>query len=259
VNTENVDLLIAFILSVAAQQDPGDRELGNIHILKYAYLADLAFAQQNNGQTFTGSGWNFYNFGPWSPEIFNRIEPAAQRIGAEIKTIQSKKFDDYTRYYLEDDQLRDALDRRLPIEITSMVGWAVRKFTDDTESLLHYVYLTEPILNAAPGENLVFLPAVKKAMPAPSHKIKLTPKQEKKYKVALSRAKEKFWAITQKKLEEEKRCKQNIPTPPYDDVYMEALSVFDALDGPPISVIEGELIFSDDVWYSDWRKGPERS
>lgn len=257
-NIKNTDTLIAYILSVAAQQDLGDRELGPIHIIKYVYLADLEYAQQNNGQTFTDIKWQFYDFGPWSTELYKRIEPVAQSIGADIKTITSKKYGDYTRYYLQDDQLRDSLDQQMPLEITSAVGWAVRKFTNDTESLLNHVYLTEPMLNAAPGEFMSFPETSTHILEKQQSKKNMTRRQEKKWEQAVKMAKEKFRILTKKKLDEEMKCKQFMPNPPCDDDYIKALAVFDEMDGPSIQESEGELLFSEDVWRSDWRKGPER-
>lgn len=50
-----VDLLLQYTLVRAAQEDDWrDRELGPIHLLKYVYLADCAYAERHEGQTFTG-------------------------------------------------------------------------------------------------------------------------------------------------------------------------------------------------------------
>lgn len=40
-----VDLLLKYILTAAGQEDSGHREVGPIHLVKYVYLADLAFAE----------------------------------------------------------------------------------------------------------------------------------------------------------------------------------------------------------------------
>jgi len=39
---KRVDLLLKYILAAAGQEDPGNREVGPIHLVKYVYLADLA-------------------------------------------------------------------------------------------------------------------------------------------------------------------------------------------------------------------------
>jgi hypothetical protein len=41
-----VDLLLKYILAAAGQEDPGNREVGPIHLIKNVYLADLIFAEK---------------------------------------------------------------------------------------------------------------------------------------------------------------------------------------------------------------------
>lgn len=82
-DTGRVDRMIQYALSVAAGEDFCNRELGPIHLIKYVYLADLAHAERNKGQTFTGTPWRFHHFGPWDMEVYKRIEPACSVIGAE--------------------------------------------------------------------------------------------------------------------------------------------------------------------------------
>lgn len=255
---ERVDKLIAYILSVAAQRDPEDRDLGPIHIIKYVYIGDLEYSKCNNGETYTGVAWQFYKFGPWSTELYNDIEPAILAYGGDIITIPSRKYDDVKHYRLEDDNLYRQLDNELPIDITSPIQGAVRQFKNDTESLLHYVYLTEPMLSARPGEFLVFLPENRLPKEEQVLKQEMTPKQEKKWKKVLSDARDKFRHLTEKKLSEDQICQQNIPSPQIDNYYLEALELFDKMYGPTISESEGTIVFSNDVWESDWRKGPER-
>jgi hypothetical protein len=81
--TVDLDRLFQYILATAAEsEDFKTRELGPIHLLKYAYLADLAFAERNEGRTYTGTDWGFHHFGPWSSAAFQRIEPSLAVIGA---------------------------------------------------------------------------------------------------------------------------------------------------------------------------------
>ena len=96
-NYNRLDILLQYIIAVAGQNDPYDRELGMIHLIKYAYLADLTYASQHNGETFTGLPWKFHHFGPWSVECFHRIEPALTSIGATLRTIESEKYNDFLR------------------------------------------------------------------------------------------------------------------------------------------------------------------
>jgi hypothetical protein len=53
-NINKVDLLLKYILAVAGQEDYGNREVGPIHLIKYVYLADLAFAEKHGGETDHG-------------------------------------------------------------------------------------------------------------------------------------------------------------------------------------------------------------
>ena len=51
---KKVDKIIQYALAVAANEDFCNRDLGPIHLVKYVYLADLAYAERNKGETFTG-------------------------------------------------------------------------------------------------------------------------------------------------------------------------------------------------------------
>ncbi len=84
---DKVDMLIQYALLIAGQEDAfWDRQLGPIHLIKYVYMGDLAYAERNDGETYTGIDWRFYNFGPWSQTVNERIEPALTAIGATKKT-----------------------------------------------------------------------------------------------------------------------------------------------------------------------------
>jgi hypothetical protein len=50
-----VDLLLKYILAAAGQEGYGNREVGPIHLIKYVYLVDLAFAERHRGETFAGA------------------------------------------------------------------------------------------------------------------------------------------------------------------------------------------------------------
>ena len=77
--------LLQYSLVVAGQGTGWDRELGMIHLIKYVYLADIAYAEKHKGQTYTDILWRLYRFGPWAEEVYQRIEPALTAIGAEKK------------------------------------------------------------------------------------------------------------------------------------------------------------------------------
>jgi hypothetical protein len=67
---QKIDLVLMYILAAAEQEDFGNQEVGPIHLIKYLYLADLAFAEANNGETFARVEWKFYNYGPWSSTVY---------------------------------------------------------------------------------------------------------------------------------------------------------------------------------------------
>src|ERR1700743_508919 len=86
---------VQYASAVAAEaDDPRDRELGPIHLLKYLYLADLSFARGNHGATFSGTRWQFYKFGPWSAPMLDRIHAAVNAAGAQERRFSSKYRED---------------------------------------------------------------------------------------------------------------------------------------------------------------------
>jgi hypothetical protein len=88
---KRVDLLLKYILAAAGQEDPGNREVGPIHLIKYVYLADLIFAEKHGGDTYTGASWRFHNFGPWAPEVCSRIDPVINEVEGQVIQIPSSK------------------------------------------------------------------------------------------------------------------------------------------------------------------------
>ena len=94
---------------------------------------------------------------PWSVECYHRIEPALEAIGAQKQTYSHPKYeDDFVRWSCSDDTQYDRLYDLLPLEIAGHLVRYIRKFGDDTEGLLDYVYKTPPMIEASPGELLVF-------------------------------------------------------------------------------------------------------
>lgn len=96
---DRLDEIIQYTLIVAGQQDEyADRELGPIHLIKYTYLADIAHARHTKGESYTGVPWRFHKFGPWSYEVFDRIDSALSAVNAQRRNISHPKYeDDFTR------------------------------------------------------------------------------------------------------------------------------------------------------------------
>lgn len=256
---EKVDLLIKFALATAGREDPGQQELGPIHLVKYVYLADLAYAEKHTGEIFTGIPWRFHHFGPWAVDVYNRIGPVARDVGAAERIFPSKYGDeDVVRWKVEDDELYDELDARLPSEVGRAIRTAVHKFGGDTNSLLHHVYKTAPMLQAAPGESLDFRlagtafaesrPVIPDAL-----RVALSTKEKKRRKEALVSLRAKI----QERLRAP-RSREMVapPAPRYDEVFLKGQCWLDALAGEPVERCEGELDFSEAIWKSPFRSDP---
>ena len=255
------DLILKFVLAAAGQEDPGNQQLGPIHLIKYTYLADLAYAKKNNGKTFTGTEWKFHRYGPWAPEVFKRIEPVVIEMGARETRYSNTRFsDDFVRYSFSDKNLYKQLEQELPFEVTSIVRRAIHQFGSDTQSLLNYVYNTEPMLKAAPGETLLFEAESWKSEPKKDieKNESLTARERKKRKEKIRAFKEKM----KKRFSEETGTKKLISpfTPPrYDEIYYEGKEWLDHLAGEPIEEQSGVMIISDDYWKSLSRYDPDVS
>jgi hypothetical protein len=145
---ERIDQIIIFsLLEANREDDPWDRELGPIHLVKYVYLADLAYSEYHNGKTYTEVPWRFYHYGAWAEEVYLMIDPVIESIGADIKKISSPKLeDDFFRYSCSDDYRYDEIFNSLPFEITGVLKNAIHQYGKDTAELLHYVYRTRPMI-----------------------------------------------------------------------------------------------------------------
>lgn len=255
-----IDLLLQYILVRAAQEDEWrDRELGPIHLLKYAYLADSAYAERHEGNTFTGAAWRFYHFGPWSEPVHDRIEPALRQIESERKAISGTRHDDdIIRFSILHgaDRLRDQLEVELPAGITHTVGHAVHEFGSNTAALLRHVYLTTPMVRAAPGEVLTFLPRSSSSNGTPQNESpRLTARQRQEKKEVLSRLRETVRGRLVQQVSTQQVAVS--PAPRYDELFLAGSQWLDALAGEPVENVEGTLTVAPDVWKSPTRSDPD--
>lgn len=256
---EKIDSILQYALLVAAQNDdPYDRQLGAIHLVKYVYLADMEYAKFHEGQTYTGINWKFHHFGPWSPEVFNQIEPAMVSVGAKRKTFASRFSDeDCVRWQTDYDEAADKkLKKELSMDIWGSVSKYVGNYRDDTTSLLHFVYATRPMLHAAPGELLDF-----SVMPKPQREkgedyipymARLSNKKRKKLKQGMDEMRERF----------RQRMAEKKPEPypvgnagRIDAVFEDGVQWLDSLAGEPFPDDGATVHFSDEVWKSKARRG----
>lgn len=264
-NSHRVDLILQYALVVAGENEEFfDRQLGPIHLIKYVYLADLAYSQGHEGETFTGAKWRFHKFGPWEPEVNERIDPALSKIGAHTIKISGPKYeDDSVRWLPPEDELEKELSDQLPFGICMAVKNAVRSFGSDTATLLNHVYLTEPILCAAPGEDLDFKckiqPSahVKETHPiAPARAMTKKEKDERKEKMSNLRS------LVRERLDNRKKEPELVtpdPPPRYDEVFQQGMKCLEAEAGPPIEPKEEKAGLSNDIWKSSARYDPELS
>jgi len=253
----HADLLLQYVLLVAGAKDKQiDRQLGQIHLIKYVYLADLAYARRNQGKTFTSAHWQFDKFGPWSHEVRERIEPAFLVIGADKKISPSKYEDDGIRWSARNERLLQEREWKLPADITLYLKRYVDRFGQDAPSLLDHVYSTKPMLSAAPNEYLDFSLAVEDASSAEpeSRPLRMNNLSEKKKK----KLKERMHALQEKQKSRKPKAPRLIPlvkNPRYDAVYEAGIAWLDDLAGQPLTPGEKAAEFSDEVWQSSTRRG----
>ncbi len=256
---DRIDVLLKLALSAAGQNDFGERELGPIHLLKYVYLGDLAYAETHEGQTFTGAPWRFHHYGPWSLEVFQRIEPVVLATHAEERHFQSRFADDFTRWTLADDDLYRSLQRELPSEISMAVRRAVREFAADTQGLLAYVYRTRPMVRAAPSELLDFS-VVARFAASPSVESAPGATASRKAQRRRAEALEKLRQRVRARLSEGRDARRHArPTtePRYDEVFSEGQRQLDAMAGTDLPEGELKVEFGDDIWKSRGREETE--
>ncbi|HHF7344411.1 TPA: hypothetical protein ACPSKB_000816 [Legionella feeleii] len=260
-NVKNIDLLIQFsILAAGEEDDPMDRQLGPIHIIKYVYLADLYYSKFNHGETYSGADWSFYKFGPWSQEVHARIEPALSIIHANKKSFTSDFEDkeDWVRWDLQDDDLFLEKQKQLPSGLASNLKQVIHKFGKDTPSLLDFVYKTTPMLHAAPNERLNFSLEILEShqiVKPPMEPKERTKKEDKKFKQEMKILREKY----QKNKIKKANLINPVPFPRYDEVYAKGIEWLDSLAGVPFISTEIDVEFSSEVWKSSSRRNDDFS
>jgi len=247
---------------VAGQSAGWDRELGMIHLIKYVYLADLAYAEKHNGQLYTGIPWRFYHFGPWAEEVYHRIEPALMAIGAEKKIIPNPRDEkDVTRWIKSDDELFERLGRQLDLIVMGCLQKQVRRFGTDKSELLDFVYRTRPMVNAAPNEYLDFSMLKRESVSDDSVQSGISPKeltarQKKKRKSALLDLKKRINARLDEKQTKQMFC---AAPPRYDEVFFSGIEWLNSSSEEPLESGEYTAAISENMWKSKARYDPDLS
>jgi len=253
--------LVEFALAAAAREDLGNRQLGEIHLLKMVYLADLAYAETHDGKTFTGVPWVFHNFGPWDVALHALLATllASSPYRSEHK---ASILGEYTRYAIAEDdpeeietRFRD-LERALPAEAASTVKWAVRQFGADTQDLLHHVYRTEPMLRAAPEDLLDFsrlgleppssCPAIPQVQAEPPSRT-----QVRKAEDAKAQAKGRIKALLNQKREARRGHALRVDA---DPDYLEIMGLLEQDDAIAHQQVAGVMDIHPDYWETGTRR-----
>lgn len=251
---DRLELLIQYALLRAGEEDDfGNRNLGPIHIIKYVYLADLYYAEKH-GDTFTHIEWQFYNFGPWSNNVYSCIDSSLTKIMASKATLESiYRDEDCVRWSRQDHTQLTRISRDIPAVITVKLSRDIHKYTNDTKALLDFVYKTKPMLEAAPHSLLQF---TKNSMrgseeePLPTRVATLSKRKRKDFQHKLATLK----AQNQQRQPRSKLVSP-VAMPRTDEVYEHGIKWLESLSGNQNSV-EHEMVveFSDSAWNSDVRK-----
>lgn len=255
-DTARVDQILQYALAVASEADePFDRRLGKIHLIKYVYLADLAHAEKY-GVTFTGAPWRFYHYGPWDLGVCNRIEPVLKDIGAIEHVWASTNYDtDTVRWSIDSEEAKELirdLDKALPVHITLELRRDVRKFGNDTSSLLHGVYTTVPMLHAAPNQFFDFAIAQKPSKQPEAPTSAPTVKEIKRRREAVLKISDRLHAAVSSPGASKRKPPELKPI--YDDIFFGGARQIDALAGSSPSGISGDAELADSICASEVRK-----
>jgi hypothetical protein len=162
------------------------------------------------------------------------------------------------------------LDGQIPSEITRAIKFAIRRFHSDTSELLHFVYTTAPMLQAAPGEHLEFgyrqdqeneevreEPTTESPEPQTDIAAGTAGPIPVKSKTRRKREVEAVRERVQARLRDEKKRRHvETPVPRYDEVFFDGVRRLYGLAGLEIEVSRGEATFSSDVWKSRGRRDP---
>ena len=148
------------------------------------------------------------------------------------------------------------MESKLPFSVASVVRQGVRTYGNDTTALLHEVYRTVPMLQAAPEEMLDFHMALPEDRAHPHENESSIPPLPRLSKTKIKNLK----ALVKRRLEEKRQAKEPCPPDPaprYDEVFAKGQEWLDSLAGESVQPSRGVLYFADTVWKSPARREPE--
>jgi uncharacterized protein YwgA len=200
--------------------------LTTVRLVKFVYLADLYSARDQNGAILTGYPWAFVFYGPYCSEVMKDLDEVS-RMGLIRRDSRDSKFSDkdYQLFSCRDPEA-EKLEDLFPLSVISPLKRAIKKFGEDTQALLDYVYFeTEPMEGAKRGDLLDFSKA--RAFLRP--KILTLPKPSKKQ---IESGKRHIAELVEKmrkgkdRLQEDTRIAGGLQ----DEVFYKALQVMDGED-----------------------------
>lgn len=147
---------ILFILQLAKNE--GFNNIPYTSLVKYLYLLDCYYAEENNGKQYTDLEWRFLNFGPYDPTIEDIFSFENKDSNFSIKKFSNKNIEDngslfqYTGYK-EDNILTD-----LSHSIIFNLKTAIRTYCVlPVTNFLHHIYFeTTPMKNATHKNKMDF-------------------------------------------------------------------------------------------------------
>jgi hypothetical protein len=216
--------LIRYTVWYATQREI---KLTTVRLVKFVYLADLFYARAHGGATLTGFPWAFVYYGPYCSEVMREIDTLSQVHGGICKqSFESRYGDKDFQLFTCNDPDAERLEDRIPNEVLYPLRESIRKFGEDTQALLDYVYFdTEPMEDVRKGEVLNF----RKARPIVREKAQPLARLSKK---DIQAAKHHISNLVGKmkkrlhQLDQEKTATSQF----YDDIYFEALASVDEED-----------------------------
>lgn len=225
--------LIQFIVWYASDNEIN---LTRLRLVKFLYLADLFFAREKSGQTYTNFPWSFVYYGPYCAEVLEEIDNAVQQGLIKEEALESRYEDKDYYLYKSLTEKEPNIPETLPTYMVSELKWVIKKWDDDTGGLLDYVYFeTEPMQNVHRGDLLNFSKANK-----PITQVEIKMKQLPSQKLRLARE-------TVKKLRDKilpPSGKYKLKSRLYDDIYFEFLTL---IEEPDIEIgLEGTADIKDD-------------
>lgn len=212
--------LVKYIVWLASQNDI---VLTWVRVVKFLYLADLYQARLNQGQTLSDWPWAFVHFGPYCSQAYETVQEAATLGLINKKTYEShyKDRDEYDLFTCNDVD-EPPIGNEIHIYVVTELRNAIKKWGDDTGSLLDYVYFeTEPMHDARPSQMLDFSTA-RKPEPTSTVEMKKIPSESlERGRGIVEKLKRKHLEATEK---QEAREKQRDRSKLYDEHYEKAIN-----------------------------------